>query len=47
MNWPEYCLARLLLAEERVGSRLRAQDWAELERERESQADLQARGLVR
>lgn len=46
MTWDEFCLARLLLAEERLGKRLRAQDRADLDQEAQGQSILRARGLV-
>lgn len=46
MTWTEFCLARLLLAEERLGKRMRAYDRAELSREAQGQDILRQRGLV-
>ena len=46
MNWAEFRLARLLLAEERVGSRIRQADQADLEDEDRSKDILRARGMV-
>jgi hypothetical protein len=47
MNWEEFCLARLLMAEERIGRAVREHDRAELEREQQGQDVLRSRGLVR
>lgn len=46
MTWTEFRLARLLLAEERVGNRLRVADQAELDEEERSKEMLRARGMV-
>lgn len=45
MNWNEFVLARLLLAEERVGRRLRAHDRGELAEDARGSAILRARGM--
>ena len=46
MDWEEFCLARLLMAEERVGQRVRAQDRSDLATESRGQDILRQRGLV-
>ena len=46
MSWPEFVLARLLLAEKRVGAPQRAHDRAELEQDQQGRAILEAQGLV-
>lgn len=46
MTAREYGLARLLLTEERVGSRVRAEQRGELSEEQRSQELLRQRGMV-
>lgn len=46
MTWSEFRLARLLLAEEKVGTRLRQADQSDLEEEERSKDILRARGMV-
>lgn len=46
MNWAEFQRARLLLAEERVGSRVRAHDRGELDQDAASKDLLRSRGMV-
>jgi len=46
MNWEEFTLARLLLAEERVGSPVREHDRAEVAEEERGNAFLRANGMV-
>jgi len=46
MNWAEFQKARLLLSEERVGSRLRQQDRGELAQDEQTRAILRERGMV-
>lgn len=46
MNWREFGLARLLLSEERVGSRMRSQDRADLAKDEQSRDILRSRGMV-
>lgn len=46
MTWSEFYLARLVMAEERVGKYQREYDRAELETEQEGLALLRSRGLV-
>lgn len=46
MNWSEFQKARLIMAEERVGSRIREHDRAELDSDQRSQDILRSRGMV-
>lgn len=46
MTWREFMLARLLLAEEGVGSHVRAAQRKELSEEEQTQAILRERGMV-
>lgn len=46
MNWEEYCLARQVMAEERIGRYMREEDRADLEKEARGQAILRSQGLV-
>lgn len=46
MTWSEFRLARLLLAEEKVGTRLRQADQSDLAEEERSKDILRARGMV-
>lgn len=46
MNWREFSLARLLMAEVRVGAPLRAHDRAELSDDEQTGDILRSRGMV-
>lgn len=46
MNWEEFYLARLHLAEERVGSGHRADQRAEMSADEQTRDILRARGMV-
>lgn len=46
MNWVEFQLARQLLAEEKVGKRVRASQREELDEDERSNALLRAHGMV-
>jgi hypothetical protein len=46
MTWSEFQKARLIMAEERVGSRIREQDRVALDEDRRSQELLRSRGMV-
>lgn len=46
MNWTEFCLARLHMAEDRIGAPLRAQDRAENAQDEQSADILRSRGMV-
>jgi hypothetical protein len=46
MTWDQFYLARLLMAEERIGRPMREHDRAQLDEEQRGQAILRARGLV-
>ena len=46
MSWSEFTLARLLMAEERVGRRVRHAQREELAQEDQTAAILRARGMV-
>lgn len=46
MNWREFCLARLLMAEEKVGRHVRASQQHELDQDEKSDAVLRSMGMV-
>lgn len=46
MNWVEFSLSRLLLAEERVGKRVRAAQQEELDEDERSTKVLRSLGMV-